>query len=45
MAAGEHDGDPGYGRSNTTGFMSPAADALEGPIDLAALLDLRRPHH
>ncbi len=44
MAASEHDGDPGYDGSNTTGFVSPAADALEGPIDLAALLDLRRPH-
>ncbi len=44
MAAGEHDGDPGYDGSNTTGFVSPAADALEGPIDLAAMLDLRRPH-
>ncbi len=29
------DGDPGYDGSNTTGFVSPAADALEGPIDLA----------
>ena len=43
-AAGEDDGDPGYDGSNTTGFVSPAADALEGPIDLAAMLDLRRPH-
>ena len=40
MAAdrGEYDG------GNTTGFVSPAGDALEGPIDLAALLDLRRPN-
>ncbi len=30
MAAGEHDGDSGYDGSNTTGFVSPAADALEG---------------
>ena len=44
MATGENDYDPGYDGSNTTGFVSPAADALEGPIDLAALLDLRRPH-
>ena len=44
MAASEHDGDSGYDGSNTTGFVSPAADALEGPIDLAAMLDLRRPH-
>ena len=44
MAAGEDGGDPGYDGSNTTGFVSPAADALEGPVDLAALLDLRRPH-
>ena len=29
---------------NTTGFVSPAGDALEGPIDLSAVLDLRRPH-
>lgn len=33
-----------YDGSNTTGFVSPAADALEGPVDLAAMLDLRRPH-
>jgi DNA polymerase V len=44
MAAGEDGGDPGYDGSNTTGFVSPASDALEGPVDLAALLDLRRPH-
>lgn len=44
MAAGEDDGDTGYDGSNTTGFVSPAADTMEGPIDLAALLDLRRPH-
>ena len=35
MAAGEDGGDPGYDGSNTTGFVSPASDAL---------LDLRRPH-
>jgi len=44
MAAGEDGGDTGYDGSNTTGFVSPAADALEGPVDLAAMLDLRRPH-
>ena len=33
-----------YDGSNTTGFVSPAADALEGPVDLAAMLDLRRPN-
>lgn len=29
---------------NTTGFVSPASDALEGPIDLTDMLDLGRPH-
>ena len=29
---------------DTTGFPSPAGDALEGPIDLAEVLDLRRPN-
>ena len=43
MASDEYGTDPGYDGSNTTGFVSPAADALEGPIDLAGLLDLRRP--
>jgi DNA polymerase V len=38
MAAGD-----GYDGGNTTGFVSPAGDALEGPIDLAAVLDLGRP--
>lgn len=33
-----------YDGSNTTGFVSPAGDALEGPIDLGLLLDLHRPH-
>lgn len=33
-----------YDGGNTTGFRSPAGDDLEQPIDLAALLDLRRPH-
>lgn len=32
-----------YTGGNTTGFVSPAGDSLEGPIDLAAILDLRRP--
>jgi len=31
-----------YNGGNTTGFASPAADSLEGPIDLAEILDLRR---
>jgi len=44
MASGEYDSDRGYDGSNTTGFVSPAADALEGPVDLAVMLDLRRPH-
>jgi DNA polymerase V len=35
---GEYDG------SKTTGFVTPAADALEGPVDLAEVLDLHRPH-
>ena len=41
------DGEGSYGDydgSNTTGFVSPAGDALEGPIDLSLLLDLHRPH-
>jgi DNA polymerase V len=29
---------------NTTGFQSPADDSLEGPVDLAEILDLRRPN-
>ena len=33
-----------YDGSNTTGFVSPAGDAIEGPIDLSHILDLRRPH-
>ena len=33
-----------YDVSNTTGFVSPAGDAIEGPIDLSHILDLRRPH-
>ena len=32
-----------YTGGNTTGFVSPAGDSLEGPIDLADVLDLRRP--
>ena len=38
MTAGAYDG------SNTTGFVSPAADSLEGSIDLSEMPDLRRPH-
>ena len=34
----------GYDGGNTTGFVSPAGDHLEGPIDLSEVLDLRRPH-
>ena len=33
----------GYTGGNTTGFASPAGDALEGTINLAEILDLRRP--
>ena len=33
-----------YNGGNTTGFVSPAGDSLEGPIDLSEVLDLRRPH-
>ena len=33
-----------YDGGNTTGFVSPASDSLEGPIDLSEMLDLRRPH-
>ena len=32
-----------YTGGNTTGFVSPAGDSLEGPIDLSEILDLRRP--
>lgn len=39
MAAGDD-----YDGGNTTGFVSPAGDALEGPIDLSAVLDLGRPN-
>ncbi|WP_232477466.1 LexA family transcriptional regulator [Roseomonas sp. KE0001] len=35
---------PAYTGGETTGFVSPAGDSLEGPIDLAETLDLRRPH-
>ena len=33
-----------YDGGNTTRFVSPAGDSLEGPIDLSEILDLRRPH-
>ncbi|GBQ84890.1 SOS mutagenesis protein UmuD [Acetobacter malorum DSM 14337] len=33
----------GYVGDKTTGFASPASDAIEGPIDLTEILDLRRP--
>lgn len=32
-----------YDGGDTTGFVSPAQDHLEQPIDLAEILDLRRP--
>jgi len=34
----------GYAGDETTGFQSPAQDHIEPVIDLAAMLDLRRPH-
>ncbi len=37
-------GDGDYDGGNTTGFVSPAGDALEGPIDLADVLDLGSPN-
>jgi DNA polymerase V len=33
----------GYAGDETTGFQSPAQDYIEPVIDLAAMLDLRRP--
>ena len=33
-----------YTGAETTGFVSPAGDHLEGPIDLSDVLDLRRPN-
>ncbi|MBI1256536.1 MAG: S24 family peptidase [Chloroflexi bacterium] len=33
----------GYNGDDTTGFQSPAQDYIEGVLDLAAVLDLRRP--
>lgn len=44
MSGGGEDGSNGYDGSNTTGFVSPAGDSIEGPIDLSHILDLRRPH-
>ena len=38
------DRDRPYNGGNTTGFVSPAQDAIEGPVDLSDVLDLRRPH-
>lgn len=32
-----------YRGDETTGFQSPAQDYIEGVVDLAAILDLRRP--
>src|SRR5688572_16657252 len=37
LAMGHYTGD------DTTGFQSPAQDYIEGVVDLAAILDLRRP--
>ena len=37
------DDSPSYTGAETTGFVSPAGDHLEGPVDLAQVLDLRRP--
>ena len=37
-------GHSGYDGGTTTGFASPAEDSLEGPIDLAEILDLNRPN-
>ncbi|MFA5957781.1 LexA family protein [Hyphomicrobium sp.] len=34
----------GYKGDHTTGFESPARDYIEPVVDLAAALDLRRPH-
>jgi DNA polymerase V len=36
--------EPAYSGGETTGFVSPAADHLEGPIDLSDVLDLRKPN-
>lgn len=33
-----------YKGDETTGFQSPAQDHIEPVVDLAAMLDLRRPH-
>lgn len=33
----------GYAGDETTGFQSPAQDYIEPVVDLAAMLDLRRP--
>jgi len=43
-ARGRHKVARDYDGGNTTGFVSPASDSLEGPIDLSEVLDLRRPH-
>ncbi|WP_301273670.1 hypothetical protein [Acetobacter fabarum] len=32
-----------YAGDRTTGFASPASDAVEGPIDLSQTLDLKNP--
>lgn len=37
-------GPPVYTGAETTGFVSPAGDSLEGVVDLARVLDLHRPN-
>ncbi|TCZ54593.1 S24 family peptidase [Roseicella aquatilis] len=44
MASNSGKGGADYDGGRTTGFASPAGDAIEGPIDLGEVLDLRRPH-
>ncbi|ONG53284.1 error-prone repair protein UmuD [Pseudoroseomonas deserti] len=41
---GQQEPPGGYTGAETTGFVSPAGDSLEGPIDLEVALDLRRPN-
>ncbi|MFP5477640.1 MAG: LexA family protein [Gammaproteobacteria bacterium] len=35
---------PDYTGAETTGFVSPAGDSIEGPIDLSRVLELHRPN-
>jgi DNA polymerase V len=39
----QSDEPPAYTGAETTGFVSPAADHMDGPLDLSLVLDLRRP--